>query len=211
MITIHGGTVSPFVRKTQAFCLEKAIPFQATDLSPIPKTPELLAMNPLGKIPILEDGGSFIPDSSVICAYLERVHPRPALYPEDPKEFAHALFLEEWADTKGLEVFSPALVERVIKKRFFQQEADEARLDQVRAEVAPAGLDFLETQVEDPAGAVGGRFTLADCALGAQLQSWALAGEEIDAGRWPKVFAYSEAVLGRPSFKGLTEALRSSG
>jgi len=203
MITIHGGALSPFVRKTRAFCLEKGIPFETTALSPIPKTPELLAMNPIGKIPVLEDDGAFIPDSSVICAYLERVHPHPQLVPTEAKAFARVLFFEEFADTKGVEAFSPALFERVIKKQFFQQDADEDRLTQVREELAPPVLDYLESRVGDGDGVVDDRFTLADCALGAQLQNWALAGEEIDAGRWPNVRAYSDSVLSRPSFKTL--------
>ena len=209
MIVVHGGRVSPFVRKTHVFCLEKGIPFESTDLSPIPKTPELLAMNPLGKIPILEDGGTHIPDSSVICAYLERVHPSPALYPESPKDFARALFLEEWADTRALEAFAPALVERVILPRYMQQEPDEERLDRVRSEAAPPVLDWLDAQLEgvEGEGLVDGRFTLADCAVGAQLQSWAVAGEEIDPARWPRLRAYSDALLARPSFKTLTEAI----
>ena len=211
MITIHGGAISPFVRKTHVFCQEKSIPFETTDLSPVPKTPELLAMNPLGKIPILEDEGTQIPDSSVICAYLERLHPRPALYPEDPKDFARVLFLEEWADTKGVEIFAPALFERLIKKLFFQQEADEEKLATVRKEQAPPVFDYLESQLGDDPALVGGRFSLADCALGAQLQNWALAREEIDASRWPKLRAYSDAVLSRPSFKALTAAIEAQG
>ena len=211
MTTIHGGSLSPFVRKTHVFCLEKGIPFDTTDISPIPKTPELLAMNPIGKIPILEDDGTFIPDSSVICAYLERLNPTPPLYPDDPKDYARVLFLEEYADTRGVETFSPALFERVIKKRFFQQESDEDKLSQLRSEQAPPVLDYLESQLGDADALVGGRFSLADCAMGAQLQNWALAQEEIDAARWPKLRAYSDAVLSRPSFKTLAEAVLSSG
>src|SRR5258705_12827916 len=73
-------------------------------LLPVPKTPELLAMHPMGKIPILRDGDVVVPDSSVICAYLERVQPAPALYPQDAAEFAAALFLEEYADTRMSEI-----------------------------------------------------------------------------------------------------------
>jgi len=206
---IHGGAVSPFVRKTHAFFLEKGVAFETSDLSPIPKTEELLAISPLGKIPVLEDGGHFIPDSSVICHYVERVHPSPALYPEDPVAFARALFLEEFADTRGAEVLSPALFERVIKKRFFDQDADEARLETVRTEAAPPVFDQLEKWIESEDAAVG-HFSIADCALGAQLQNWALAGENLDAARWPKLSAYAERVLARPSFAKLSSLVGAS-
>jgi len=210
MITIHGGVVSPFVRKTRAFCLEKNIAFETTDLSPIPKTPELLALNPIGKIPILEEeDGTTIPDSSVICQYLERLYPEPALYPQAPRDLARALFFEEFADTKGVETFSNALFERVIKPAFLQLEPDEEAVARVRDEQAPPILDYLETQVDDTGCVVGDRFSIGDCALGAQLQNWALAGIEVDAGRWPNVRAYAEAVLSRPSFKALAAEIQS--
>ena len=51
---IHGGAPSPFVRKVMVTCEEKGLSYEYKPLSPFPKTPELMAMNPLGKIPILE-------------------------------------------------------------------------------------------------------------------------------------------------------------
>ena len=215
MIVVHGAVVSPYVRKVRVLCTEKGIRFESRELVPALHAAELLAMNQLGKIPILEDEGTFIPDSSVICAYLERVHPSPALLPEDPKDYARALFLEEWADTKALEAFAPALVERVIMRLYFQKGPDEKRVARARAEIVPPILDWLETQLRsEPAsgeGLVGGRFSLADCAVGAQLQSWVLGGEEIDAARWPKVRAYSDSVLSRPSFVAQAAAVAAAG
>ncbi len=201
MIVIHGGSVSPFVRKVHWLLAEKGVVFETRDLSPIPKTPELLALNPLGKIPILEDGPLVLPDSSVICAYLERKHPEPALYPEESVAYGRALWLEEYADTKLLEVTSPALFERVIKPRYFGQDADDERVGTVLAEQAPAVFDYLESQVEEDEPLVGGRFGIADVAVGAQLMNLTLAGESIDAARWPKLAAWSERTLARPAAK----------
>ena len=101
---LHGGALSPYVRKVMAALEEKGIGYEDKPLIPFPKTPELIAMNPLGKIPVLEtDDGSYIPDSSVICLYLEKVHPEPALLPEDPVAYARALFIDEYCDTKVIE------------------------------------------------------------------------------------------------------------
>ena len=69
----------------------------------------------------------------------------------------------------------------------------------------PPNFDFLEGELGDGDGIAGNRFTLADLAVGAQLQNWALAQEEIDAARWPKLRAYSDRVLSRPSFKTVAE------
>ncbi|MBW2446477.1 MAG: glutathione S-transferase family protein [Deltaproteobacteria bacterium] len=199
MIVIRGTLVSPFTRKVHVLCREKGIPFQSAFLAPMPKTPELLAMHPLGKIPVLEEAGRFLPDSSVICAYLERLHPNPALYPADAKEFAQALFLEEYSDTRALEAFAPALVERVIMPRDFDRPGDEGRVVRTGAEIVPPVFDWLEAHANER-GLVGGRFSIADCAIGAQLQSWAFAGESVDGRRWPRLRGYSDAMLSRPSF-----------
>ena len=70
MPIVHGGVPSPFVKKVCAFLAEKGVAYELRSLAPFPKTPELLAMNPLGKIPIYQDGDLMLPDSSVICAYV---------------------------------------------------------------------------------------------------------------------------------------------
>jgi len=207
---IHGGPPSPFVRKVLVYCEEKGLSYESKDLIPFPKTPELLEMNPLGKIPILEIAdGTHLPDSSVICAYLEKVHPEPALLPDDPVAYARALFIEEYCDTRLSDVIGPILFERYIKPRFFGGETDEARVQQSIDEGLATVLDHIEGLMPDPAGPLlpESGFTLADIAFGAQLSSLKIAGYEIDATRWPKVAAYSRWILARPSFESVLSRL----
>ncbi len=98
-IIIHGTRVSPFTRKVFVALEEKGIAYEKVDVRPLPRTDELFAKSPLGKIPVMEVEGTYVPDSSVICHYLERTHPSPALYPTAPLAFARALFLEEYASS----------------------------------------------------------------------------------------------------------------
>ena len=44
------------------------------------KAPEILALNPRGKVPILVDGDFVLYESLAILAYLEKKHPSPALF-----------------------------------------------------------------------------------------------------------------------------------
>ncbi len=196
-----GASQSPFVRKARVVLEEKGIPYETENLIPVPKTPELLALHPMGKIPILRDGDVVVPDSSVICAYLEKKHPSPALYPAEPAALAKALFLEEYADTRVFEVLGPLLFERVVKRFVLQQEPDEARVADLLARELPPVLDYLESQVPGDGDSVLARFGIADAALGAQLGSLTSAGIEIDARRWPRTARYHRALLARPSFK----------
>ena len=203
MPIVHGGVPSPFVKKVCAFLAEKGVTYELRPLAPFPKTPELLAMNPLGKIPIYQDGELMLPDSSAICAYVERVHPKPALYPADAKDYARALFAEEFADTKLNEVLGGVFFQRVIRPSFFKQEADEAAIAKAKAETIPPALDWVESQVA--AGVLGGALSIADVAVGAQLANYHLAGEKVDGARWPKLAAWAERTLARPSFAKLLE------
>src|SRR5262245_26277481 len=125
---LYGARLSPFVRKVRIVLEEKGIPCEGVHLVPLPKTPELIAMNPLGKIPILRDGEAVIPDSSVICAYLEKTHPQPPLLPSDPAQSARALFLERYADTRMNDGLGAIVLERFVKPQLLGQPTDERRL-----------------------------------------------------------------------------------
>jgi maleylacetoacetate isomerase len=48
------------------------------------RNPSYQALNPQGRVPLLEDNGRLIPQSMAICEYLEETHPNPPLLPRDP-------------------------------------------------------------------------------------------------------------------------------
>ena len=196
-----GSLPSPFVRKTLVFLEEKGIAHEHRNLAPVPKTPELLAMNPLGKVPILKHDDLVVPDSSAICAYLERVQPSPALYPQDPREFAQALFLEEYADAKLIACTSAAIFECFVKPVVMKQPPDaEAIAKQLDGDLPPA-LDWLEQNLHSSSGLVAGRYSIADIAVAAQLVSIGYADRVIDAKRWPRVADWLAATRARPAWK----------
>ena len=197
---LYGGVRSPFFRKVRVVLEEKGIPYQTEALLPVPKTPELLAMHPMGKIPILRDGDVVVPDSSVICAYLERVQPAPALYPQDAAEFAAALFLEEYADTRMSEIIGGIAFETFVRPQILKEQGDLARAAELRARL-PELFDHLESRLSDDREWLLSRFSIADAAVGVMLQGVRLIGEEIDAARWPRLARYRNSVEGRPSFK----------
>jgi glutathione S-transferase len=198
---LYGANPSPFFRKARVVLEEKGIPYQVEALVPIPKTPELLALHPLGKIPVLRDGDVVVPDSSVICAYLEKKHPRPALYPDDPADLAKALFLEEYADTAVGQALGGVFFERFVKPNVLRQAPDEARVQELLTRAMQPVMDYLESQIPGDRDSVLARFGIADAALGAHLGNLDFAGVEIDARRWPRTARYYLALIARPSFK----------
>jgi glutathione S-transferase len=203
-IVLHGAPASPFVRKARVALIEKSIPYELVPALPFPPanaTPQFRRISPLGKIPALTDGDFAISDSSVICAWLERTHPKPPLYPSDANEYARALWFEEHADSRLVEAIGPAFFQRFVRKLLFGQEPDEEIVRKALTESLPPALDYLEGQLDGVEWLAGGRFSIADIATGSMLQQLRHAGESLDAGRWPRVAAYAERVLARPSFK----------
>ena len=63
----------------------------------------------------------------------------------------------------------------------------------------PKLYDYLESQIDGPY-LVGGAFSIADIAVATTFHNLRLAKEPVDASRWPKLAAYIDATLSRPSF-----------
>ncbi len=203
---IHGVNASPFVRKVIVALAVKGLDYELNPVMPIGVSDEYKQKSPLGKIPCLEDGDYLLPDSSCIIQYLEALQPEPALYPSDPKQRGRALWYEEYADTKLVETVGPVFFERVVKKQIMKAEPDEERAAKVIAEDVPPVFDYLEGEVPDSGdGIVGGRFSIADIALGSGLVNARHGGLTVDAARWPRLAAYAAAVHGNPYFKPIIE------
>jgi glutathione S-transferase len=206
MPTLHGIGISPFVRKVIVALGEKGIQYEHIPVVPFGQTPEYFAISPLGKVPCYEDRGAAIPDSSVIIDYLERVHPTPPLYPTDPIERAQALFLEEYADTKLVEVLLTVFRERFINVKFFKKECDEAAVKEALEVKIPPVLDYLEAQIGDKPFLIGGHFSIADIAVSSPFVNFAMGGETVDADRWPQLADFVQRMHARPVYKAAIEA-----
>ena len=206
MPTLYGTLGSPFVRKAVVALTEKGIDYEHDPVVPFGPNPEYRKISPLGKIPAFRDGDRTLADSSVIIAYLERMHPEPPLYPSDPYEYARALWFEEYGDgglapILGTKIFFA----RVIGPRFFNQPTDEAVVKKVLDEEVPPLFDYLEKEIDDRKFLVGSRFTIADIGIATMFVNFQLAGCSIDAKRWPKLAAYVEGIHNRPSFKAVID------
>jgi glutathione S-transferase len=202
--TIHGVNASPYVRKVRVALAEKGIDYELIPQMPMGQPPEYYEISPLGKIPCYVDGDFSLPDSSAIIAYLERIQADPALYPTDPKEFARALWYEEYADTKLSENVGKVFFNRVVKAKMMKQEPDEEGVAEGLAEL-PGIFDYLEKQLGDREVLAGSHFSIADLAVSSFFVNLAHAGETVDASRWPKLAAYVARNHSRPSFKAVIE------
>jgi glutathione S-transferase len=89
LLRLHGQAVSNYFDAAQAALIEKGVPFEVVDTRAA-QTLEFLAMNPMGKIPVLETPHGHIAETIAILEYLEDAIPAPPLYPLDAFQRARA-------------------------------------------------------------------------------------------------------------------------
>jgi len=82
---------SPFAWRALLALQLKGLEFKATEVHGSKgdnKTPEYLAMNPHGQVPVLKDGDTTVYESLAILAYLDRQYPEKPLFGATPEESA---------------------------------------------------------------------------------------------------------------------------
>lgn len=210
MLIVYGVGPSPYVRKVRVLLAEKGVPYELEPVFPMNVSAEFKKISPLGKIPALRDGDRTLCDSSILCAYLERKHPEPPLYPSDAYDCARALWFEEYGDSGLAPVLGPKIFfQKIVAPRFLGQKTDEAMVEKALADEVPPLFDYLEGELGAADALIGGRFSIADIGVCTQIANFQHAGCAVDAARWPKLARYARATLARPSFAKLLEEDRA--
>ncbi|AWW73527.1 glutathione S-transferase [Erythrobacter sp. KY5] len=204
----YGSPVSPFVRKAMATAIEKSAGFDVEQVN-IMKMPDwFLDISPMRRIPVLRDRsiaaegpGGTIADSSAICAYIERKHPEPSIYPADDFAYGRALAMEEYADT----VLAPAGGLGIFRPIFFTlmggSEPDMDTAKDAWANKLPSILDYLSGQLGENEFIVGDTFSIADISVACTFMQISLVAQT-PLDTWPDLAAYLERMAARPSIAG---------
>ncbi len=144
----------------------------------LPHHPDVVRLNPRAKVPVLVDGETVLWESTVICEYLDEVHPEPPLLPRTPAARARCRILESFAD----EVFFPPLWDQ-IEEAFYP--AAEGGRQSDRLEAARATLADLYAELD---GELKGReflcddYSVADIANFVMISAAATMGAPPDPG-----------------------------
>ena len=117
---------------------------------------EYKKINPTGRIPALEVDGHVLPESEVICAYLEDIC--PSLLPEDPMDRAHMRLLSQFANL----YVNPAWYALIPHLADPSSEQEELA---TKLEALIAALALVDGWLRKGPYAMGSQFTQADCAL----------------------------------------------
>ena len=201
MLQVYGASASPFVRKVLLTLEFKGVPYEGISINPFAVPANWAKLSPMGKIPVLVDGDVVLPDSSVICRYIEEIHPAPALYPANASARARACWLEEFADTRLVENVAPYFFERFVKVFMLKQTPDEERLKSVTEKGLPEAMSYLEGILDESGYAIGDSLSIADIAIVSPMLNGQLAGAPYDAARFPKLMSYFTRITSLPLFK----------
>ena len=144
MIVLHGSGGSPYVTRVtmQAAAKNLEIELRAAN----PADPEFRRMNPLGKMPVLDHDGFVLPESTVICEYIEDVFPTPSLLGGSAHDRARIRLIARTVDLYCAGIFS--ILRAAADPAFTIDETSErATLDK--------GLDALEMFLSGDGWAIG--------------------------------------------------------
>jgi len=88
MITIYDADRCPYCARVRIALAEKGLEYEVVEVDLDDRPAWIYDKNPLGRVPVLEEGEYVLPESAVINEYLEERWPEPALWPVDPAERA---------------------------------------------------------------------------------------------------------------------------
>jgi glutathione S-transferase len=196
MLKIWGRISSINVQKAVWAAGEAGLAFERVDAGlqfGIVKTPEYLAKNPNGMIPVIEDGDVVLYESNAIVRYLAARYASGTLWPEDPAARARTDLWMDWASLTLNPAFGPAFYHLV--------RAKDADRDPNLATASVAKTEPLVAILDAHLGRhpfVGGdTFTMGDIVVGVMAHRWL----NLPAAREPRPYVESwyRSVAARPA------------
>jgi glutathione S-transferase len=144
-----------------------------------------LKINPVGKVPAIDDDGFYLFESNSICKYLADKH-ASALYPKDVQKRA---VVDQWIDYISFHISAnlmPVVYNRVFAPRMGRPVNERAITDGL--EFLKQYLPLLEDRLARQTQVVGAETTLADIVLLSILEPAEVA--QFDLGVYPKLSAW---------------------
>ncbi len=196
---IIGSARSTYTRVVCMVCEEKAIEYVLTE-KPL-HAPEILAIHPQGKMPVLRHGDVELFESKAIATYLDRSFPGPSVFPSDPRLAAPT---EQWVSFVNT-VMDRTLI-RTYVFAYIAPKTSDGKPDRAAIEaVMPAvreQLGILDKAVAGTGYLVDDQFTFADINLLPILHRIGQFPEGAKAiSAAPHLAAYYERHAARSSFK----------
>ena len=152
------------------------------------KSPEYLALNPMGKVPAIRHGGTVVTECGAICAYLADAFPDAGLAPPsgDPLRGPYYRWL----------FFGAGPVEAAVSNKALGLVVPQGREGMIGYGRLGDVLATLERAVSEGDYLIGDRFTAADVYLGAQI-GWGMQLGSME--KRPAFERYWQRIAARPA------------
>lgn len=205
MLRLYGFPFSTNVERVTLALAHKRIPVEIVRVDPADRTP-VRAISGQDLVPVLDDGGTIVHDSTAILFHLERRFPDSPLFPSDPARRAEVEVFLDWFNRVWKRP------PNVITDELEKPEPDRALVERMGAEMM-AALDVFEALLAGRDHLMGDDFSVADCAAWPFLR-YATAVDPADPwlfhrvlydrqtpareGKTPRLLAWIERVGERP-------------
>lgn len=196
---IIGSMRSTYTRVVCMVCEEKGIDYTLTE-KPL-NAPELRAIHPFGKMPVLRHGDVELFESKAIATWLDRAFPAPFVFPSEPRL---AALVEQWVSLVNTQI-DRTLIRTYLFAYIAPGTADgkpnRAAIDAVMPAVREQ-LGVLDKAVAATGHLAGEQFTFADINLLPILHRLQQAPEGAAAlADTAHLAAYYRRHAARPSFQ----------
>jgi glutathione S-transferase len=161
-IELIGAPQSTYTRAARMALEEKGVPYDLR--SAPPHSPEVNAIHPFGKIPVMKHGDFELCESMAIAAYVDRAFPGPKLIPEDARAAAKAI---QWLSIVNTMMDSVWIRDYLFAYLFpdgKDAKPDRARIDKA-ATMMRTQAEMLDKALAGGKNLTGDAFTFADINL----------------------------------------------
>jgi glutathione S-transferase len=192
MLTLYGHPISSYTWKVLTALYENGTPFESVTVDQNTYA-AFIAKWPMGKFPILIDGGRMITETSVIIEYLDRYHPGHTRFV--PEDFDTALEVRRW--DRVFDHLNTTLTKIVIDNIRPDDQRDPYGVEEAKRVIGGI-YTVVEAQLGERSFIVGDSVTMADCSAAPALW-YGTRNAPLD-GAFPRIAAYLERLKAWPAF-----------
>jgi glutathione S-transferase len=202
-LKLYNYARAPNPRRVRIFAAEKGIELSLEEVDILAgqsRTPEFLAKNSSGAVPVLElDDGSYLSESVAICRYLEGLQPEPNFLGQDLREQAE---IDRWNRRMELELFTP--IGRTVQNTnpIFQRRFKQfPEYGEVQRAVVHQRLERMDHELNGREFIASDRFTIADITALVAIDFGSLLADIQIAPSFAHLTRWHETVSKRASAK----------
>ena len=191
-IRLHTTLLSGHGHRVKLFLTLLDLPFTINELNMAAgdnRKPAHLALNPLGEVPVIEDGDVVLSDSNAILVYLARKYGDPSWLPQDP---LGAAAVQRWLSLAAGKIAYGPCAARLVTVFGAPHHLETAQ------KIAVKLFDVLDAELRDKPFAIGDTPTIADIAAHSYIAHAPEGGISLEP--YPHIRAWLKRIEALPRF-----------